>query len=445
MVNAISQVVLVLLPNLRREDVSGERMPRLAALAGEGERGTLVPTFPCVTSPVQASLTTGVGPREHGVIANGFYDRRARAVEMWVGRNDRVQAPQVWDRLVARRPDSVTAVWHLQNIKDAGATLIVTPAPIHHPDGRTELWCYSKPESLYPELLERFGHFPLMHYWGPLAGIESSRWTVEAALWVAERYRPHLHIVYLPHLDYAAQKHGPDSPQALAAMGELDALLGEFIERHEAATGGAPTVWLVAGEYAITEVRGAAYPNRLLREAGLLRVVEREGHEHLDLQNSSAFAMVDHQLAHVYVHGIEPKQVAEVFRGAEGVGEVLCGAERAEAGIDHPEAGEVVLLNEADRWFAYYWWLEDAAAPPFARTVDIHSKPGYDPVELFIEPATKSIPVDASLVRGSHGLPAETPERQTAWVCSRRGLMPEERMRDTDIAGILLTALGANG
>ena len=102
---------------------------------------------------------------------------------------------------------------------------------------------------------------------------------------------------------------------------------------------------------------------------------------------SRAFAVCDHQLAHVYVHDaadIEPRP--RPLAAEPGVARVLVGEERAELGLDHPRSGELVLLSEPDAWFAYPFWLDDRDAPDYARTVDIHRKPGYDPCELFFDP-----------------------------------------------------------
>ncbi len=435
-------VVVFSIPGLRRQDVTPQQTPTLSDWAGVGALAELIPTFPCVTSPVQASMVTGTPPSSHGVIANGFFHRDRNEVEFWVGRNDVITGRQVWDELRARHPGYTSAVWHLQNIKDAGADFIVTPAPIHEPDGTTRLWCYSKPEGLYQQLLDALGQFPLQHYWGPLSGIGSTKWILDAAAWLIEKHRPNLNWVYVPHLDYAAQKFGPNSSQAQAAVAELDRALGDFAQRVLGSAIGRDVVFLAVGEYALTDVTGVIYPNRILREAGLLAVRKEGGAEYIDLKGSKAFAMVDHQFAHVYVQaGERIDRVAELFRGTRGVAGVYQGAERAQVGIDHPRSGDVVLVCDDARWCAYYWWLDDAAAPAFGRTVDIHRKPGYDPVELFFDPVTKGIPLDAGLVKGSHGAPAMKPRQRTALVCSaaRSTIESGRTCRDTDIKRIALS------
>ena len=140
----------------------------------------------------------------------------------------------------------------------------------------------------------------------------------------------------------------------------------------------------------------SSYPNRVLREAGLLAVREEPDGEHLDLEQSQAFAMVDHQFSHVFVADGDQQlaaRVADLFRGQPGIAEVLVGTQRGRYNLEHPRSGEVILVSTPRSWQAYYWWPSDDRAPQFARTVDIHRKPGYDPMELYFDPATKSIPL----------------------------------------------------
>ncbi len=391
-------------------------------------------------------MLTGCSPAEHGVIANGFYHPDRRQVEFWVGRHQVIERPTFFTRLAQERPGMTSAAWHAQNIKDADATFIITPEPIHEADGSTKLWCYSKPNGLYEELLTPLGHFPLQHYWGPLANIQSTRWILEAALWLAEKHAPNFQFIYIPHLDYAAQKFGPNSREAAEALAELDAALADFMEGYSRLPSAKDTAWLLAGEYALTEVSGAIHPNHVLREAGLLKVREENGHEYLDLAGSDAFAMVDHQFAHVFVNRGDPEQVAELFAGFDEIPDIIVGRERAAIGMDHPRSAPVILISRPDKWFAYYWWLDDAAAPPFAHTVDIHAKPGYDPVELFINMPERQIPLDASLVKGSHGAPAHEPEQQALLLTSHPELLDglPGAPRDRDVYSMLCRVFQIN-
>ena len=431
---------------LRPTDIDKSTTPTLYAWASSGALAELVPTFPCVTSCVQATTWTGIGPGAHGVIANGFFYRDRREVEFWVGRNNVIAGEQIWDAIRRRRPDFTSAVWHAQNIKGAGADFIVTPAPIHDADGTTRLWCYSKPDGLYQQMLEYLGHFPLQHYWGPLSNIQSTHWILDAAFRLIEKHAPNFHWIYIPHLDYAAQRKGPNSPEAKAALVELDQLLGEFACNVADSAIAEQVVYVVAGEYAMTNVTGVVYPNRVLREAGLLSVREEGGSEYVDLNNSAAFAMVDHQFAHVYLNPSDSQTQArgvDLFRNVEGVAGVYAGDERRRIDLDHQRSGDIVLTADDAHWFAYYWWLDDAAAPPFARTVDIHRKPGYDPVELFVDPGTKEIPLSAELVKGSHGAPATDARHHTALICSLSSdaVRADHTYRDTDMKRIALELL----
>jgi hypothetical protein len=394
-------------------------------------------------------MLTGTPPGVHGVIANGFYHRDRHLVEFWIGHNDAIVGEQIWDAIRRRRPGFTSAVWHAQNIKGAAADFIVTPAPIHEPDGTMKLWCYSKPDGLYQQLLDAMGHFPLQHYWGPLSNIDSTQWILNAAVWLTEKHRPNLHWIYIPHLDYAAQKFGPNSPQAHNALKELDQCFAEFTRRITALSD--RTIFLIAGEYALTDVTGVVYPNRLLREAGLLTVCENGGQDYLDFKNSIAFALVDHQFAHIYVNSNQSPErkradraIVDLFKNVAGIAAVHAGDDRARIGMNHPRSGDVILVCDDAHWLAYYWWFDNTAAPPFARTVDIHRKPGYDPVELFFDPVAKGIPLNASLVKGSHGVPATESNHRTALICSvaSKAVQTGHTYRDTDVKPISLELLG---
>lgn len=435
-------VVLLTIPGLRAADL--RRMPHLARMAAEGEASTLAPNFPCLTCPVQANMATGLSPAEHGVVANGFFWRERGEVEMWTAWNDCIEAPQIWDLLHRHAPGVTSAVWFALHSKGSGADYVCTPAPIHNPDGSESLWCYTRPEDLYRELIAELDHFPLHHFWGPMANIASSEWIADSAVAAARQFRPHFFDVYLPHLDYAAQRNGPDSPEAELALGQLDEVVARLTAGLTGAYGQAPLV-LAAGEYAITPVERVVYPNRLLREAGLLAVRQEPDGEHLDLAQSRAWTLADHQLGHVFIRDGDPAtidRVVDLFRRQLGIAEVLAGDERRVYQLDHPRSGEVVLASARDAWLAYYWWLDDARAPGFARSIDIHRKPGYDPVELFLDLSTMRIPLDATLVHGSHGAPARDEAQRSVIVSNQRGVLPSGTLADSDVAGLVLRQYG---
>ncbi|HVU86578.1 MAG TPA: alkaline phosphatase family protein [Pirellulales bacterium] len=437
------RVVLLSIPGLRAQDIAA--MPNLARLAATGEQTALVPSFPCVTCPVQSAMTTGALPAEHGVVANGFYWRDKQEIEMWTAWNDCIQRPQIWDLLHERDLGISSAVWFPLHSKGCGADYICTPAPIHNPDGTESLWCYTKPTELYGELRDALGHFPLQHFWGPIANIKSSAWIIDSAIHAARTWKPDFFYVYLPHLDYAAQKNGPDSPEAKAALAALDEVLGKLLSAFRQIYGEREPLWLVASEYAIVPVDHVTYPNRVLREAGLLKINARNDGEHIDLAQSAAWALVDHQFSHVFVRDRDPatiERVAELFRDREGFAEVLLASDQNSYGLRHERSGDVVLVSTPNSWQAYYYWLDDARAPGFARTVDIHRKPGYDPVELFFDPATKGIPLNANLVRGSHGAPAREPFQRGVIVSSERGVLVGNALADTDVCDLVLRQYG---
>jgi hypothetical protein len=328
--------------------------------------------------------------------------------------------------------------------KGAGADYICMPAPIHNPDGSESLWCYTKPVALYGTLRDAFGHFPLMNFWGPLANIKSTAWIADSAAWAMQEYRPNFFYIYLPHLDYAAQKTGPDSPAAQTAVHELDAVIGKLATAAEAAYQGQNLIWLAASEYVITPVDQVTYPNRILRQSGLLTVKEDNG-EVIDFANTPAWALVDHQFSHVFVQNRDAatiSRVASLFRSQPGIAEVLAGDERKKYSLDHERAGDVVLISTPNSWQAYYYWLDDAKSPKFARTVDIHNKPGYDPVELHFDFSTKSVPLDARLVKGSHGAPATSESQRGVLLSSQRGMFVERPMADTDVCDLVLRQFG---
>jgi hypothetical protein len=434
-------VILLSIPGLRPQDLP--MMPQLTKTLRHA--APLTASFPCVTWPVQANMLTGRLPREHGVIANGFYWRDSRQVEMWTADNQRITAPQIWDRLHAHDPGCTSAAWFPMLSKGCGAEHVCMPAPVHNPDGSESLWCYTKPAAFYGQLRDALGHFPLQHFWGPLANIQSTAWIADSAVYTARRFHPHFYYVYVPHLEYAAQKLGPHSAAAHAAVVELDEVLGRLIDGFSGAYGTRELLWLAASEYVITEVQHVSYPNRVLREAGQLQVHTDAGRESLDLERSAAWALVDHQFSHVFVRDQDARRINDIaqrFADEPGIAEVLTGEQRGKYALDHPRAGEIVLISEPSSWQAYYWWFDDARAPEFARTVDIHRKPGYDPVELHFDPQTRSIPLDATLVRGSHGAPVAASSQRGVLLSSQADIVSISGLRDIDIAPLVLRQFG---
>jgi predicted AlkP superfamily pyrophosphatase or phosphodiesterase len=404
-------------------------MPNLARVAQRGVMRPMRPSFPAVTCSVQATLLSGRPPSEHGIIANGYFDRERFEVRFWEQPAALVQAPRLWEML----PGCRTAVLFWQNSMFINADVVVTPRPLHLESGMVQ-WCYSKPAGYYEELARELGPFRLQSYWGPLAGLDSSRWIARAAQYTWQKRRPDLLLVYLPHLDYSSQKSGPDSPQARQALREIDAIVGELL--------GLDAVSIVCSEYSLSPVGGVIYPNRILREAGLLRVREIAGREYLDFELSDAFAMVDHQIAHVYC---KPGAVAAA-RQALGSAHPLDWQR-----IEHPRAGELVAVAPPDQWFAYYWWTDWSKAPEFAFTVDIHRKPGYDPCELWFDwrRMARSFKLQTAtnpgLVKGSHGRVDNDPSGWATMLLDEKAAEaagPADTADATELAGLVCRLLG---
>lgn len=429
--------IVLSIPALREADL--EKMPRLSSLVSDGSRARIEHGFPAVTWPSQTNVLTGQTPDQHGVVANGFFWRDSNKVEMWTAWNEVILQPQIWDVLKRENPSIQTAAWFPMLAKGCNADFVCMPAPIHQPDGSEEMWCHTKPQPFYGELLEQLGHFPLHHFWGPIANIKSSQWILDSAMLTAEKYRPDFWYIYLPHLDYAAQKDGPNSATAMTALEELDQAIGEFADRYTNQINVAN--WLIVSEYTITEVNHVAFPNRILRENDFLKVTLQDDGEHLDFENSAAWALVDHQFSHVFVKDHDRQvinQLIDLFESKKGYQMILHDEQLEYVNLKHERAGDLVLVSEPESWQAYYWWNDDNNAPGFARTVDIHRKPGYDPVELHFDPATKSIPLDATLVKGSHGVPAVTEQHCGVIACSLADQIPKETLRDIEIFDIML-------
>ncbi|GIE29348.1 alkaline phosphatase family protein [Actinoplanes italicus] len=429
-----------------------EHMPRLRSVADGGFQARLDPVLPAVTCSVQASLLTGETPAGHGIVGNGWYFRDLGEVFLWRQHHALVGGEKVWQAARRTDPDYTVANICWWYAMGADVNWTVTPRPIYYADGRKEPDCYTDPPELHDELTAKLGTFPLFTYWGPGAGLASSKWICKAAEQVMADHDPDLTLVYVPHLDYDLQRFGPDDPRAAAAAAELDEVLGPLLDAARAR--GATIVAL--SEYGITPVHRPIDVNRLLRERGLLRVYTQDGMEYLDPWTSRAFAVADHQVAHVYVR--DPADVPEVsalLKDLPGVAEV-------HEGLGHERSGELVLVAEPDAWFTYYYWLDDDRAPDFARLVDIHRKPGYDPAELFFDPADPGaakrraagalarkklgmrymmrvvgLDAGARAVRGSHGRLPDDAADSPLLLCSET-IGAVDRIGATEVKSLLL-------
>ncbi|MCC7014150.1 MAG: alkaline phosphatase family protein [Planctomycetes bacterium] len=400
----------------------GERTPHLRDLARRGALAPMDAVLPAVTCSAQATMLTGKNVSSHGAVGNGWLERESGEVSFWRQSNALVQGKKLYE--IARERDASFTCAKLFWWWNMGAAVdwSITPRPFYPADGRKILAVYGKPNSFVEQTERDLGAFPFFDFWGPKSGLASSRWIAAAAVRTLERHSPTLTLVYLPHLDYSHQQDGPTAERSLKALAEVDALVGQLVAAAERARAHV----LVVSEYGLAPVDRALHVNRALRREGLLEVRATPTGEMLDTFASGAFAVADHQVAHVYARSDDARQqAAHVLRNLEGVEQVLDRNAQRKFGLDHPRSGDLVAVAAPRAWFTYYYWLDDALAPDFARTVDIHRKPGYDPCELFVDPKLAApklrvalrlaqkklgmrylmdvIPLDASLVRGSHG------------------------------------------
>ena len=435
----------------------GTDTPNLRALAHDGSISPIRAVLPAVTCTAQATYLTGTLPKDHGIVGNGWYFRDLAQVMFWRQSNQLMAGEKVWETARRRDPSVTCANMFWWYNMYSSADWSVTPRPIYPADGRKIPDIYGFPADLTARLTADIGTFPFFNFWGPTADIRSSDWIAEASLRVDEWMSPTLLLIYLPHLDYNLQRLGPDDDRIRTDVRAIDAICGRLIERLRARG----RRIIVLSEYGLTKVTRPVHINRALREAGLLAVREELGTDALDTGASQAFAVADHQIAHIYVRNAgRIGEVKALMERLPGVDSVLEGAGIAAHGLDHERSGELIAIAASDAWFTYYYWLDDSRAPDFARTVDIHRKPGYDPAELFLDPAIpmpklkigytlakkalgfrylmEVIPLDASLVRGSHGRNTGRPEDGPVFISSEknavRGVMEPTAVRDVMLA-----------
>jgi predicted AlkP superfamily pyrophosphatase or phosphodiesterase len=411
----------------------GEHTPYIAEFIARKENhlGHVEPVLPAVTCSVQATYLTGKLPSQHGIVGNGWYDRAYAEHRFWKQSNHLVEAPKLWELLRENDPDYTCANLFWWFNMYSSVNFSVTPRPIYLADGRKVFGVASQPEGLAKELCDEVGKFPFHTFWGPMANIESSRWIAQVAKRVELKNDPGLTLIYLPHLDYNLQRIGPNDPYIFDDLCLIDAVVGDLIRFYEARE----VKVVLLSEYGITAVDRPVHLNRIFREKGWLAIKRELKRDTLDLGASQAFAIADHQVAHVYVNNPDIlEEVRGTLAATEGVDEVIGAAMKNYYGLEHENSGDLIAVADKRSWFSYYFWDDDRKAPDYARTVDIHRKPGYDPVELFLDPKLRSpklkmgfkklrsmlgfrnlydvIPLDATLVRGSHG---RIPEDRKDW------------------------------
>ena len=213
---------------------------------------------------------------------------------------------------------------------------------------------------------------------------------------------------------------------------------------------------VLLSEYGICAVEAGAFESSFPAE-GLDWHQGELGLELLDCGASKVFAVADHQVAHIYLNDRSLEGRARRLAARGGCRDGARRAEKTAWDMEHPRAGDLIAVAEERAWFTYYYWLEEARAPDFARCVDIHRKPGYDPVELFLDPATALmkwkilwrllqkklgfrmlmdvIPLDASLVKGSHG--GASSGGRPVLICERAEAPLPPQMDSTEVFGLL--------
>ncbi|SDA95888.1 Predicted pyrophosphatase or phosphodiesterase, AlkP superfamily [Algoriphagus alkaliphilus] len=439
--------------------VIGEYTPFLKKWIGSKKQAVVEPVLPAVTCSAQSVYLTGKWPSENGIVGNGWYFQDECEIKFWRQSNKLVQAEKVWEVLKKENSEFTVANLFWWYNMYSSVDYAVTPRPLYLQDGRKMPDCHSQPMELRDRLQKELGQFPLFSFWGPKTTIESSRWIAEAAKKVDQWHNPTLNLIYIPHLDYGLQKYGIDFDKIGKDLQEVDDLAKDLITYFEKQG----TQVLLLSEYAITTVSNPVHLNRIFREKGWIQVKDELGKETLDAGTSAVFAVADHQVAHIHVN--DKSKLAEVKALLEmtpGVEKVLDEAGKKAYHIDHERSGDLVVIADSDSWFTYYFWLDDAKAPDYARCVDIHRKPGYDPVELILDPKIKIplltvgskvlkkklgfrylmdvIPLDATLVKGTHGRIPESDLDKPLFV-SGSAINSAEKIQPTEVFDLILRAV----
>jgi len=394
-----------------------DHTPFLKKYTGENGLNTIEPMLPALTTPVQSTFVTGKWPAEHGIVGNGWYDRTDSEIKFWKQSNKLVLAEKIWERAKKEEPSFTCSKMFWWYNMYSGADYSVTPRPNYLADGRKIPDCYSHPAGLRDELQKELGQFPLFKFWGPATDITSTQWIADASIYTDKKYDPTLSLIYLPHLDYCLQKYGQDLAAIKSDLSEIDKIVEQLVNYYTAKKARI----ILLSEYGITNVDRPVHINRELRKNGFLQIRTERGLELLDPGASKAFAVADHQVTHIYINDrFVASQVRQILEQVPGIQVILNKVEQQKYHIDHERSGDLVVMANEHSWFTYYFWLDDAKAPDYARVVDIHKKPGYDPVELFMTSKARAgykllrkkmglryvmdvIPLNAELIKGSHG------------------------------------------
>jgi predicted AlkP superfamily pyrophosphatase or phosphodiesterase len=452
------------------ESLIGQNTPRIAAFQKAGASAKIVPAFPAVTCTAQSTYLTGSPPSYHGIVGNGWYNRDLAEVQFWKQSNKLVHGRKLWEELRERNSNFSCAKLFWWYNMYSSADYSITPRPMYPADGRKVFDIYTWPYSIRTEIKKDLGEFPFPTFWGPAAGRQTpqgppdatSRWIAESAKWVEQRYSPTLSLIYLPHLDYNLQRYGPSAGDGHCNsmiqpdLKDIDTIVGDLIDFFSKRS----VQVIVLSEYGITNANEPIHINRILRSAGWVTVKDELGLELLDCGASKAFAVADHQVAHIYLNdpAVE-KSLRDLLGRQEGIERVLGKAEKIAEGIDHTRAGDLIAVASENAWFTYFYWMDDKLAPDFARTVDIHRKPGYDPIELFVDPGISLptakiawrllqkklgfrmlmdvISLDATLVKGSHGGRPKNSADYPLLISDQPELLKNPQIDATDVYHVL--------
>jgi predicted AlkP superfamily pyrophosphatase or phosphodiesterase len=436
--------------------VIGDHTPFITSFLAKGQSAAIKPVLPAVTCAAQSTYLTGKWPSEHGIVGNGWYFKDECEIKFWRQSNKLVKSKKIWDTLKEKNANFTCAnhFWWYNMYSSADYSL--TPRPNYLADGRKIPDCYSQPADLRDKLQNQLGTFPLFHFWGPKTTIKSSQWIADGALKTDELYNPTLSLIYLPHLDYNLQRYGLDFSIIAKDLQEIDGVVEQLISYYQKQDCNI----ILLSEYGITDVNHPVHLNRILRNHGYLEIRKERGLELLDAGASQAFAVADHQIAHIYLNDITVKdKIISILKKTDGIENVLTDGDLKAVNLDHHRCGDIVVIADKNTWFTYYFWLDDKKAPDYARMVDIHKKPGYDPVEMHTDPRDKFlipkiiwkllkkklgfrtvmdiIPIDAKLIKGSHGRLPESEDDYPVFISNNSSIDIDKQLIATDVYDIL--------
>ena len=417
----MQKTVVINIVGLTKRLIS-KHTPFIKSFLKKNNLSLIKPTLPAVTCTAQSNYLTGKPPSLHGIVGNGWYFKDLCEVKFWQQSNKLVQQEKLWDVLKKENKNFTCSNMFWWYNMYSNVDFSVTPRPNYLADGRKIPDIYSSPVKLRETLQNKLGKFPLFNFWGPKTSIKSTKWIADASIITDKLHNPMLTLIYLPHLDYNIQRYGIDFSKISKDLNEIDSVIKFLVNYYEKKK----CKIILLSEYGITNVNNPIHLNRVLRNNGLLQTRVERGLELLDAGASKAFGVADHQICHIYLNDKSIKdKVKTLIEKQKGVEKVLAAAEIKKNQLNHERSGDLIVIADKNSWFTYYYWNEKEKAPDFARIVDIHKKPGFDPVELFTNPNYKFImfrvlfkllkkklgfrsimdiiPLKAELVKGSHG------------------------------------------